>query len=75
MLSPLGAGAGPKAERDGIRSAAGRVLDPEAVELAVAAAARHEDTRYDELLMRGVDRAQARIEVGDQVARVLERWH
>jgi hypothetical protein len=31
------------------RSAAGRALEPEALELAVAAAVRHDDTRYDEL--------------------------
>ena len=34
------------------RSAAGRALDPRAVTLAVAASVRHEDTRYDELLIR-----------------------
>jgi hypothetical protein len=56
------------------RSAAGRALDPEALELAVAAAVRHEDTRYDELLMSGVDRAEARIEVREEVGRVLDGW-
>jgi hypothetical protein len=56
------------------RSAAGRALDPGALELAVAAAVRHDDTRYDELLMSGVDRAQARAEVRDEVARVLDAW-
>jgi hypothetical protein len=44
------------------------------LELAVAAAVRHDDTRYDELLMSGVDRAQARAEVRDEVARVLDAW-
>jgi len=56
------------------RSAAGRAPEPDAIELAVAAAVRHEDTRYDELLMRGVERAEARAEVRDQVARVLDAW-
>jgi hypothetical protein len=56
------------------RSAAGRALDQGALELAVAAAIRHEDTRYDELLMSGIDRDLARAEVRDEVARVLERW-
>jgi hypothetical protein len=56
------------------RSAAGRALDPEALELAVAAAVRHEDTRYDDLLMTGVDRAQARAEVREEVAQVLDAW-
>jgi hypothetical protein len=56
------------------RSAGGRALDPEALELAVAAAVRHEDTRYDKLLMSGMDRAEARTEVRDQVGRVLDGW-
>ncbi len=56
------------------RSAAGRALDPAAVELAVAAAVRHEDTRYDELLMTGVERELARADVRDEVARILDGW-
>jgi hypothetical protein len=56
------------------RSSAGRALDPAALELAVAAAVRHEDTRYDELLMGSIDREMARAEVGDEVARVLGSW-
>ena len=56
------------------RSSAGRALQPEALELAVAAAVRHEDTRYDELLMAGVAREVARAQVRDDVVRVLEGW-
>lgn len=56
------------------RSAAGRALDPAALELAVTAAVRHEDTRYDELLMTGVERELARAQVRDEVARILDRW-
>lgn len=56
------------------RSAAGRSLEPDAVELAVAAAVRHQDTRYDQLLMSGVERGQARAEVRADIARVLDRW-
>jgi hypothetical protein len=56
------------------RSAAGRALDRRAVELAVAAAVRHADTRYDELLMSGVERGQARAEVRGQVAGILDGW-
>lgn len=56
------------------RSAGGRALDPQALELAVAAAVRHEDTRYDELLMSGVDRERARAEVRDEVVRILACW-
>ena len=56
------------------RSAAGRALDPEALELAVVAAIRHEDTPYDSLLMSGVERELARAQVRGQVARILDDW-
>jgi hypothetical protein len=56
------------------RSAAGRALDPGALELAVVASVRHEDTRYDELLMLGFERSDARASVSDEVERVLEGW-
>jgi hypothetical protein len=56
------------------RSEAGRALEPAALELAVAAAVRHEDTRYDELLMSGVERELARAQVRDEAARVLDGW-
>jgi len=56
------------------RSAAGRTAAPGAVELAVIASVRHRDTRYDQLLMAGVDRADARDRVREDVDRVLESW-
>jgi hypothetical protein len=56
------------------RTAAGRALDREAVTLAVVAAVRHADTPYDELLMAGVDRDEARWRIEDQVEEILERW-
>lgn len=56
------------------RTSAGRALDPRAIELAVAASVRHQDTRYDELLMSGVDRETARAEVRDCVMRTLDAW-
>jgi len=56
------------------RSAAGRAAEPPAVELAVVASIRHRDTDYDDLLMSGVDRTDARGRVRDQVEEVLERW-
>jgi hypothetical protein len=40
----------------------------------VVASVRHEDTRYDELLMSGVDRAEARDHVRLDVDRVLDSW-
>jgi hypothetical protein len=56
------------------RSAAGRALDAGAVEFAVAASVRHEDTRYDDLLMSGLDRAEARDQVRGQVQGILDEW-
>ena len=56
------------------RSAGGRALDPEMVTLAVVASVRHEDTPYDDLLMNGVDRAEARRLVWGDVEDVLEGW-
>jgi hypothetical protein len=56
------------------RTAAGRELDPEAIDLAVTAAVRHRDTRYDALLMTGVDRYDARDAVRDDVAMTLATW-
>lgn len=56
------------------RSAAGRAAEPHAVELAVFASIRHRDTSYDDLLMSGIDRAEARDRVSADVDEVLERW-
>jgi hypothetical protein len=55
-------------------TAAGQALDPAAIELAVAAAVRHEDTSYDELIMSGIDRDEARAHVRDDVDRILASW-
>ena len=56
------------------RSAAGRALDPEAIRLAVTASVRHIDTDYDELLMSGVDRDDAREQVRGRVSTILDTW-
>jgi len=56
------------------RSTAGRAVEARAVELAVIASIRHRDTAYDQLLMSGVDRSDARQQVRDDVDDVLERW-
>lgn len=56
------------------RTAAGRALEPEAVTLAVVAAVRHGDTAYDELLMSGLSRSEARQRVGPEVQRILDSW-
>jgi hypothetical protein len=56
------------------RSRAGRTLEPRAIELAVVASIRHQDTRYDELLMSGVDRETARDQIREHVSRRLDAW-
>jgi hypothetical protein len=56
------------------RSAAARNLDQTAVTLAVVASVRHTDTDYDELLMSGVPRADARDQIRDDIDRVLDSW-
>jgi hypothetical protein len=56
------------------RSAAGRALALQAVELAVIASVRHRDTHYDELLMDGIDRTTARELVRGELDEVLGRW-
>jgi len=56
------------------RSSAGRALDPDALTLAVVASIRHADTGYDELLMAGVPRLDARARVQPDIERVLDRW-
>ena len=56
------------------RSADGRALKHRALELAVIASIRHQDTHYDNLLMSGIDRSEARELVRDTVNSVLEAW-
>ncbi|MBI4873813.1 MAG: DUF2293 domain-containing protein [Acidobacteria bacterium] len=56
------------------RTAAGRALDEGALTAAVIAAIRHRHTRYDELMMTGYDRIDARHAVHDAVEGVLDRW-
>jgi hypothetical protein len=56
------------------RSASGRALNQEALVLAVGASVRHQDTDYDELLMKGLPREVARQRVRSTVDRVLEAW-
>jgi len=56
------------------RTAAGRALEPEALNAAVMAAIRHRHTRYDQLLMRGYSRQDARDAVHDAISDLLERW-
>jgi len=56
------------------RSAAAKQLEATAIRLAVAAHVRHVHTDYDSLLMAGVERRDAREEVGGTVERILQQW-
>lgn len=56
------------------RSAAAKELDEMAVELAVTAHIRHRESNYDELLLAGCERRQARAEVGEEIYRIIGEW-
>ncbi|MBJ7000530.1 DUF2293 domain-containing protein [Streptomyces sp. CRPSP2-6A1] len=56
------------------RSAAGRALSEGAVISAVVAGVRHVDTPYDQLLMSGVSRYEARRRIAPAVEGVLREW-
>lgn len=56
------------------RSLAGRHLQEEAIRLAVVAHVRHVHTRYDELLMEGMARQDARAAIADRIVAVLSQW-
>jgi hypothetical protein len=56
------------------RSAGAKALNEDAVRLAVVARVRHVETPYDELLMNGWERVEARLRVEDTVRSVLAKW-
>jgi hypothetical protein len=56
------------------RSAEAKQLDENAVRLAVIAHIRHTETRYDDFLLKGIDRRTARLEVEDKVDNTLVKW-
>ena len=56
------------------RCAAAKTLDKEAVRLAVTAHVRHAETNYDDLLLKGIERRDARENVYSKVSQILDRW-
>ncbi len=56
------------------RSASANELNKEPVDLAVIAHIRHSETKYDELLLSGLDKSDARHEVKSRIAEVIEKW-
>lgn len=56
------------------RSAAAKQLDEAAIRLAVIAHIRHQETKYDKLLMLGYSRSAARAEIESEVIQILHQW-
>jgi hypothetical protein len=56
------------------RTAAAKEMEERPLVLAVVAAIRHGHTRYDELLMSGMERSEARGAVRGEVDRILADW-
>ncbi len=56
------------------RTAAAKAFSEETIDLAVRAHLRHRHTTYDELLMRGWDRHEAREAVRAKVDELMARW-
>jgi len=56
------------------RTAAAKEMEERPLVLAVVAAIRHGYTRYDELLMTGMERSDARAAVRGEVERILADW-
>ncbi len=56
------------------RSAAAKVLDEKAIQLAVIAHIQHADTQCDHLLARGHERWESRAQVAGEIDWVLTEW-
>lgn len=56
------------------RSAAAKELAEEAVHLAVLAHIRHAETDYDELLIQGIHRGEARAHIDPALSEIADRW-
>ncbi len=56
------------------RTAAAKEMEERPLVLAVVAAARHRYTQYDELLMSGLERSEARAAVRGEVDGILAGW-
>ena len=56
------------------RSSAAKAFDAKAIELAVKAHVRHKHTHYDQLLMKGWERTEARSAVAEKLDQVMREW-
>jgi hypothetical protein len=56
------------------RSSAAKAFDAEAIELAVKAHVRHKHTHYDQLLMKGWERTEARSAIAEKLGQIVSEW-
>jgi hypothetical protein len=56
------------------RSSAAKAFDAKAIELAVKAHVRHKHTPYDQLLMKGWERTEARSAIAEKLDQVMREW-
>ena len=56
------------------RSSAAKAFDANAIELAVKAHVRHKHTHYDQLLMKGWERTEARSAIAEKLDQVMCEW-
>ena len=56
------------------RSSAAKAFDANAIELAVKAHIRHKHTCYDQLLMKGWERTEARSAVTEKLGQIMSEW-
>ena len=56
------------------RSSAAKAFEAEAIALAVKAHVRHKHTHYDQLLMKGWERTEARSSIAEKLDQILREW-
>ena len=57
------------------RSSAAKAFDAEAIAMAVKAHVRHKHTRYDQLLMKGWGRTEARSAIAEKLSQIVSDWN
>jgi len=57
------------------RSSAAKAFDAKAIELAVKAHVRHKHTPYDQLLMKGWERTEARSAIAEKLDQIVSEWN
>ena len=57
------------------RSSAAKAFDAKVIELAVKAHVRHKHTHYDQLLMKGWGRTEARSAIAEKLDQIVSEWN